>query len=69
MALAGREPTEYPVVREKRDPKGYRGPIPAPGQTVAMCGGPCARFTLFDFTPEETVRCIECSWEVPRASI
>ncbi len=56
---------EFPVIRKKRDPRGYRGPRPAPGQTVALCPS-CNKFTLFAFTKEETVRCVECSWEVSR---
>ena len=63
--VAGRELTKYPVVREKRDPNDYRGPYPAPGQTVMLCPTE-SKMMLFNFRPCQMLECDGCSLRISR---
>lgn len=58
----------FPILRLKRDPHAYRGPRPAPGQTVMICPVE-ARFRLFDFTPDDGLRCVACSYYITRSLV
>jgi len=42
-----------------------RHPHPAPGQTLMFCPT-CRRFTLWDFTPDDRLRCTGCTREEER---
>ena len=55
----------YPIRRPKPSKHDYKGPRPKPGQTVMLCPVE-ARMRVFQFTPRETLRCEDCSFEIAR---
>lgn len=57
--------TEYPVRREKRDPKDYRGPRCQPGQTVMLCPVE-RRMMCFKFCPLDLLECDGCGFHIAR---
>ena len=57
--------TDYPVRREKRDRKDYRGPRPKPGQTVMLCPTE-HKMMLFKFCPLDLLECVACGFRISR---
>lgn len=54
---------EFPIIRPKRAP--YHGPRPGPGQTAMLC--PIERrYTVFQFTPDDRLVCLGCSFSIAR---
>jgi len=54
---------EYPIIRPKRG--SYDGPRPQPGQTAMLCPTE-RRYRVFDFQPDDSLRCQSCGFPVTR---
>ncbi len=56
---------KFPIRREKRPPKDYRGPRAEPGQTAMLCPIE-ASHQVFDFTVDDGLVCTGCGFSILR---